>query len=257
MTPPSRLLQLAKRLTQAWHGNTPVPLPEQDWEGFSLADGYAVQKLVAAELGWFPDGHPLAWKLGGSPANGISAAPVVANTLLNNGSLIDPGMAAGYGIEGELAIRLGADIPPGSPLPVILRAISGIAPCIELCDMRLMEGDRLPAGFARADQHWNRALILGDFLPLPTDTDWDMLGVSVTVNGNPEFQAHGSHPFLNPLNSLTWLATHAAQEWDGLHAGDIVATGSWNGLYWAHQSDTLEVNFEHFGKVSLTIGTPT
>jgi len=76
--------------------------------------------------------------------------------------------------------------------------------------------------------------------------------VTLRVAGEPEFVGVGSHPFGEPLSSLPWLARHAAALGSPLRAGDLVATGSWTGIYWAPAGVQVEVEFAGAGRVALS-----
>jgi len=228
-----------------------VSLPKADWSALSLADGYHVQGLVAHALNLFPDGHPPAWKLGGDPHSGPATAPVPGNAILTSPWCFQPGYAVDYGIEAEIAVRLGQDLPAGATQKQMLEAIESYFPCVELCDIRFDTDETIPPALQRADQQFNRALILGYPVSKATLPDWAKISLRLEVNGNTKFAGTGCHPFLNPLYSLPWLANHAAKQWDGLHAGDIIATGTWSGIYWRQPGESIRVVFENFGEVTM------
>ncbi|WP_341864569.1 fumarylacetoacetate hydrolase family protein [Pseudomonas coleopterorum] len=63
--------------------------------------------------------------------------------------------------------------------------------------------------------------------------------------------AGGSQPFVKPLNSLSWVARHAAAVDNPLRAGDLIATGSWTGIRWVAMGARVEVEFAQLGQAGL------
>lgn len=249
MTDSDTVERLARYLYQAWRDGERLPLPDVRLE--SEQQAYAVQQQVAAALGWFQDGAPRAWKLGGMPPDTRSAAGVAEPAIIPSPFIAPRGFANAYGIEAELAIRLACDVPAGASLAQVREAIGQWIACIELCDTRLHDLDQAPALLRLADQQLNRALILGDEIVGNGVRDWATQAVSVHVDDRVIIASTGSHPFIDPLASLPWLACHAY----GLRAGDIIATGSWTGLFWAPSGARVDIHFPGIGGATVIVPT--
>jgi len=243
-------VDVSRVLIDAWRDG--VCPPFDALEVLSEADAYHVQDLVAAALGWFPDDGTNAWKLGGSPGQLISAARVPRQAIHATGWTAPAGYCHRIGIESELVVRLGRDLDEHADLRVARDAIDAWIPAIELCDTRFDRGEHAHPLLRLADQQLNRALILGE--PVDSAGDWPLQWVELRVNGQRQAGAQGSHPFSDPLNSLPWLARHAAARGTPLKAGDLIATGSWTGLYWAPPDALIEMMFDGLGTVSMTSG---
>lgn len=240
---------VAGRLITAWRTGKRQPLA-----GLNLPDSaaaYAVQRQVSAALGWFDGVRPSAWKLGGAPGGMISAAAVPAAAIHPSGWQVPPGYATALGIEGELVIRLGRDLTDTPDHGEILASIDAWLPAIELCDTRLENGSSADPLLRLADQQLNRALILGDPIQLPELPDWLHQTVTLQVDGHERCKATGSHPLVNPLSSTPWLARHATAQGTALRAGDLIATGSWTGIYWATAGQTITFSLNGIGAVKL------
>jgi len=240
---------VADRLIDSWHSGRRQPV-----SGLSLPDAnaaYTVQRLVTESLGWFEGTRPCAWKLGGAPGGLVSCAAIPSNSIHPSGWQVPARYAVGLGIEGELAIRLGRDLSDTPDIVEIRAAIDAWLPAIELCDTRLEEDARVDPLLRLADQQLNRALILGEPFLLVDLPEWTRQPVVLEVNGHKQLAATGSHPFVDPLASLPWLARHAAEQNTPLRAGDLIATGSWTGLYWASWGQRIDVGFGKFGKATL------
>ncbi|WP_312571343.1 MULTISPECIES: 2-keto-4-pentenoate hydratase [Stutzerimonas] len=242
---------VAKRLITAWRTGQRQPL-----SGLALPDtaaAYAVQRRVGHALGWFDGARPAAWKLGGSPGGMISAAAVQATAIHRSGWHVPPGYVTALGIEGELVVRLGRDLPDAPDLTEIRFAIDAWLPAIELCDTRLEGGIDADPLLRLADQQLNRALILGVAVQLLDLPNWSHQTAKLWVDSHEVVNANGSHPFIDPLSSLPWLARHAAAQGTPLRAGDLIATGSWTGIYWADPGQTITFGLTGVGEVRLNV----
>lgn len=241
--------QIAASLIRAWREQRQQPLPE-----LNLADeaqAYEVQHLVADALGWFGAAPPAAWKLGGAPGGLVSAAAVPSTAIHRSGWRIAAGSDFGFGIEGELIVRLSRNFDEHMDLATACAAIDAWMPGIELCGTRWKQGEQAAPLLRLADQQLNRALVIGPEQRPPQLPDWTRLQAQVRVAGKTVFTGSGSHPFSHPLSSLPWLARHAAAAGTPLRAGDLIATGSWTGIYWAPEDARVEVEFDGIGSVEL------
>lgn len=246
----SMVEQVAEHLIRGWRSGE-----RQSHQGLILeseAQAYAVQQRVADALGWFAGAPARAWKLGGAPYSFISAARVPTDAIHGSGWQVPPGYCQGFGIEAELVVRLGCDLDEHTDLATACSAIDAWLPGIELCDTRWLNADQAAPMLRLADQQLNRALIIGEPHLLAQMPDWSTQTAQLRVNGVSQIHNTGSHPFVEPLNSLPWLARHAAAQGDPLRAGDLIATGSWTGIYWAPLGVEVEVEFAGLGVVTLS-----
>lgn len=241
--------QVAASLIRAW--NTGERQSHQGLVLESEAQAYAVQQRVAQELAWFADAPVRAWKLGGSPSTFISAAGVPQIAIHQSGWQAPPSYCHAFGVEGELIVRLRCDLDEQTDLAAAYAAIDAWLPGIELCDTRWLNAQEASPWLRLADQQLNRALIIGEPLPFEQLPDWSKQTAEVRVNGVSQTHCTGSHPFAEPLNSLPWLAKHAAAQGNPLRAGDLIATGSWTGAYWAPAGERIDVEFAGLGQVTL------
>ncbi len=245
----SAVEQVAGRLIRAWHEHRRQPV-----DGVRLdtqAQAYEVQQRVAEAMGWFAHAPARAWKLGGAPAGFISAAGVPASAVQASGWQVPPGHCHGFGIEGELFVRLSRDLDEHTDLAGAYAAIDAWMPGIELCDTRWENGAQADALLRLADQQLNRGLIVGMPVALASIPDWSAQAAMLRIDGEQVVRGLGSHPFREPLNSLPWLARHAVALGNPLRAGDLIATGSWTGIHWAPPGASIEVDFPGIGAVTL------
>ena len=151
----SAVAQVAATLIRGWREGRQQPLPTLELA--SEAEAYAVQHQVADALGWFASGPPAVWKLGGAPGGLISAAGVPAMAVHPSGWQVPPGDAFGFGIEGELIVRLSRDLDQHTDLAMACAAVDVWMPGIELCGTRWLQGDQAAPLLRLADQQLNPA----------------------------------------------------------------------------------------------------
>lgn len=241
---------VAAGLIRGWREGRQQPLPELSLN--SETQAYEVQRRVADALGWFDALAPAAWKLGGAPGGLVSAARVPSTAVHASGWHVPSGDAFGFGIEGELIVRLARDLDENTERAMLHTAIDAWLPGIELCGTRWFQGDQAAPLLRLADQQLNRALVLGVPQTLAQLPDWASQRVELREGGKTVLASAGGHPFTDPLTSLPWLARHAAALGTPLRAGDLVATGSWTGIYWAGAGRQIEVEFAAMGTVGLS-----
>jgi 2-keto-4-pentenoate hydratase len=56
----------------------------------------------------------------------------------------------------------------------------------------------------------------------------------------------------HPHNALAWLANHLADEGKGLHAGQVVLTGSLVKTVWLNAGDRVKMELDGLGTVEAT-----
>lgn len=254
MSPPAgaRSVELTERLIEAWRSGRPLAAhraahlapPDDD-------EAIAVQDAVGTALGWFPDGQPRAWKIASVPP---TAAPVPDAFVLDGPQKLKRGeFHTLIGIEVELVLQLARPLPAGSDEHAAAEAIGGVFAAIEIFDVRAEDWRALPRTFLLADQQMHGRLILGSgvhdgWRPEFADTE-----VCLRVNGNETLRRHGGHALGSPLAILPWLANHVSARSEGLRAGDLIASGTWTGLYEAKPGESIHARFAGIGEVSVDI----
>ena len=155
------------------------------------------------------------------------AGHVLADTCQSSPLTLSLSDYTHLGIEFEIAVRLGRDLPHArSPYEMndIAEAIDGVAPAIEIIDDRGADYDALDILSLVADNSWNQGLVLGEF-----SDQWpelDALRGEVSLNQAVVDSGCGADVLGHPFASVLWLANHRHATRDGLHAGDLIATGS-------------------------------
>jgi 2-keto-4-pentenoate hydratase len=138
-----------------------------------------------------------------------------------SGSRLAHANYANLAIEGELALRLGRDLPDSAaPDTEYLQAIDSIFPIIELhhhvlrssspCPQELIASNGMHAGFVRAEQPCSPSV---DHLSIRINDE------EVAATQNP-WTMHG------PIDSLRWLSQRLKQCGMRLVRGQVILTGS-------------------------------
>ena len=110
------------------------------------------------------------------------------------------------GIETEIAVRLGEDLPNGRDRERVAGAVHSCMAAIELLEDLRHDYKRLSAAAMVAGNVWNAGVVLA-----PPVTDWRRLDLAqltarLTINGREIGHGKGSADMGNPLNELAWLA---------------------------------------------------
>ncbi len=201
----------------------------------SLAAAYAVQRCYVANLATHLDTRIAGYKIGlTSPRMqalcGIDspiAGRVLASRVLADGVVLRRADYGRLGIEFEIGVRLGRDLPAGAAphrYETVAAAVAALAPVVEVVDDRGAEYQGLDMASLVADNAWNAGVILGAWVSV-----WPALAdlAGVVYRDGVEFdRGHGRDVLGHPFHALTWLANHLAASGEGLCAGDVVATGS-------------------------------
>ncbi len=155
------------------------------------------------------------------------------------------------GVECEIVVRLGADLPAAGA-PYSREAVAGaVAACmagIEVVDDRFRDFRKLDVWTLAAGDFFNAGCVLGapvaDFPAL----ELDRLTGRMTVNGAAAGQGQGRDILGHPLEALAWLANLKARAGTGLAAGEIVMLGSVVETKWLARGDEVEVEIESLGR---------
>jgi 2-keto-4-pentenoate hydratase len=199
-----------------------------------LAAAYSVQQRFVQLMGETA-GAPAGYKIGLTSARmqkmcGIDqpvAGVIFGSRVMASGVTLQARRYHHVGLEFEVGVRLGRDLPSGeAPFrrERVAEAVDGVCAAVEVVDDRNADYATLEARSLIADNSWNAGAVLGAFAP-----SWDKLedasGV-VWVNGQEIDRGHGRDVLGHPFVPLTWLANHLAATGSALRAGDVVLTGS-------------------------------
>lgn len=235
----------------------PVEIRPQD-----IDDAYTVQERMNAILVERGFGDPVGYKIGCTtsvmqeymnihePAFGEVFAP----TTYRNTVVLPHGDYAEPGVEAEIAVQLGADLPAaGAPYDrnSVTDAVESCMASAELVDARYFDYRELDTPTMAADNFFNAAVILGDPVTAWHEIDLGMVQGRMCVNGEEVGTGLGSLIMGHPLEALAWLANRLAERGRELKAGEFVTLGSVVTTKWAAQGDLIEIEMAGLGSVSI------
>ena len=213
---------------------------------------YDVQALVAARLG------PVAgWKVGAASATAEpNCAPLLADLMAPSPAHFPARQFPLGGIEGELAFRLGRDLPPRAEVygeEEVWAAMATLHPAIELVHSRYADFPRVDKRALLADNQANGAFCHGAGLADWRRIDFLRQPASLEIDGKEVKSAVGGNAAGHPKRLLAWLANHCAARRLDLAAGTIITTGTHTGLILAPPGATATVRFPGIGEASVTL----
>jgi 2-keto-4-pentenoate hydratase len=219
----------------------------------TLADAYAVQQEVRRELGTTIGG----WKASlFSPTDGICAA-LHANSVCDAPLRLreerQPTVGARrFGVEPEVAFRLGDDLKPLAGGAAygredVMARIASAHAVIEVMVSRYADPEAVSLLENVADLYMNELLVVG-----PSEPRWRELPIAdlllqFRIDDKPVQQGRGGHPLNDPLLPVAWLANHLIEHGRHLRAGEIVTTGSWAGTPLVRKGQSVSAWFTGLG----------
>jgi len=232
----------------------------------SFEEAYAVQDAVHELFradGWGDlGGHKIALtsraiqELCGvdQPAGGA----IFARTIQRSPATLRLADFMHLGLEFELGVRLGADLPPsGAPYTreSVAPAVAACMPAFELIEDRGADYRDLDAYSILTDKCWCGGVVLG-----PEVTDWrhlDLVNAPVELVWNGEVIDHGvtGAAMGHPLEGLAWLANLLAGRGRVMRAGEIVITGSALKTRFPEPGDEVTYRIAALGETTVRITT--
>jgi 2-keto-4-pentenoate hydratase len=251
----------AKTIASARRDRTPLgPLagdaaPHNEAEGYRIQD--AVHGLLSAEFG-----ARVGYKIGCTskvmqqyldiphPCGG----GVFANGVFASGASLRAKDFVRVGVECEIAVRLGRDLPPSQApftAETVAQAIESYLPAIEIVDDRYVKWETMGAPTLVADDFFAAGCVLGK--PVVQSAAPNLLEVAgrALINGSEAGRGSGADVLGHPHNALAWLANHLAADGKSLRAGEIVLTGSLVKTVWLNAGDEVVMELAGLGRVEV------
>jgi len=156
------------------------------------------------------------------------------------------------GVECEIAVRLGQDLPASrAPFTAdaVASAVEAYHPAIEIVDERYVDWQSIGAPTLVADDFYAAGCVLGK--PVARSAVPDLLKVvgRAIVNGTEVARGTGADVLGHPHNPLAWLANHLAADGKSLRAGQVVLTGSLVKTIWLNAGDKVTMELSGLGAV--------
>ncbi len=183
----------------------------------------------------------------GNDTGGLPKEPGIflkgANTLAEPGGVVEyPAWTENFHFEGELALVIGQrarDLKPDTALAAVL----GYTCALDLTARDLQ----------KTDLQWFRAKAADRFCPLgpwlETDLNPTDLRVQTRINGETRQDGRTSHMIFDVVQILVYITRYVT-----LEPGDVVLTGTPEGVGPLSRGDTVEVEVEGVGVLRTVIG---
>lgn len=222
------------------------------------AGGYAVQREVAQAMGAIP---PAGFKIGATTRQmqaylgltGPAAGFVPAAGLHHSPATVRLADFVAPGVECEVGLRLGADLPAGPcTRDQAEAAVAEVFAAIEIVEKRYDDLAALGTPTLIADQVFHAGGVLG-----APAANWRTLDLGATrgrmhVGGALRGEGVGADLLGHPMEALAWLAASpAAAVFGGLRAGQVVFLGSVTPPIWIEGPSEVVVEFDTLGRVEL------
>jgi len=159
-------------------------------------------------------------------------------------------------IEVEIAFKLKEDLNPnGLTIQKVIDASEFIVPSLELIAARSFRLDPT-TNYKRtvkdtiSDNAANAGIVLGK-THIPKEANLPWVGAVLRKNGVIEESGIAAAVLDHPANGVIWLAQKYAQIGRTLKAGQIVLAGSFTRPVNVKSGDTIEADFNEYGRVIL------
>ncbi|MDA1127622.1 MAG: fumarylacetoacetate hydrolase family protein [Chloroflexi bacterium] len=260
----TKVQQAAQRLSEQFRGNELYMLEDRLMPS-DIDEAYLIQQEFQADISR-EQGPVAGYKLAMTTAalqqaNGVSE-PCMGIMLANNIRQSPCTLAAAdfvkLGIECEVAVRLGADLPAsGAPYDRagVSRPVESLMTAFEIIDIRRNPALDPKVQFITgvAANVYNAGVVLGEPVSNWQHLDLPAAYGSMTINGELVGDGHGSDVMGHPLEPLAWLANKLAERGMGLSAGMVIITGSIVSPKPVNAGDNASIMIEGLGGAELTV----
>jgi 2-keto-4-pentenoate hydratase len=256
---PVTLEPLAHALADAWSRCATIPLPDAHESPRSRADAFAVQDRMAELLGE----RCVGWKVGAAVRavqvfeghDGPIVGRILASRLQDSPGRVAAAFA-GYKIEAEFAFRFGRDVPArtGGYARAELEPTITLHPGLELAGSRFAPGSRKATTHdAIADNGTGGGYVLGPAVANWRSLDLATLPIDARIDGGAPIMVYTGEYRRDPVDILVETVNGLAERGIGLHAGDVLSTGSLTLPTPLLPGQAYEARFGDFATVSVTM----
>ena len=257
-----RILAAAKAIATARRSRAPLKALAKDVVPRDEAEGYLVQRALH-DLLRSQVGSLVGYKIGCTSAvmqqyldiPHPCGGGIFEKVVHDSGVRLPHGDYVHVGVECEIAVRLARNLTAGdAPFTAewVAGAIEAYHPAIEIVDDRYVKWETLGAPTLVADDFFAAGCVLGPAVPRIIAPDLLSVTGRAIINGEEVSRGTGADVLGHPHNALAWLANHLAAEGRGLHAGQIVLTGSLVKTIWLKAGDAVVMELDGLGKVEAT-----
>ena len=265
MSNDSRIEQAAEYQAAQHRARKPLDLMLQPFAPQTMAEAYAVQAGMVSSLAETRGptaGYKIAYTSAvmrertgvGQPCYGRIPAGMVHDSP----AAVDSGDYGQVGIECEVAVTLGADLPAsGAPytLDSIADHIEWLAASFELVDRRdapSLDG-QMPEICSIVTNISNGGAVLGEPVVGWQSIDLTASRGTMSINGEIVGEGMGADVMGHPLEPLVWLANTLAADGVSMESGALVLTGSFAPPAMLNPGDEASIHIDGLGGARLTV----
>ncbi|MGO4498883.1 2-keto-4-pentenoate hydratase [Paenibacillus sp. 2RAB27] len=156
-------------------------------------------------------------------------------------------------VEAEIAFILGKDIEgPGITGAQVLAATDYVVPALEIIDSRY-QNFQFTLPDVIADNTSSSRVFIGSTMRNPLEYDLDLVGVTLSINGEMKDLGAGAAVLRHPANSVAMLANMLARRGRKLKAGQIILTGGITGAHQLFEGDVVSAKWDGLGSIDFTV----
>ncbi|GAA4707600.1 2-keto-4-pentenoate hydratase [Brevibacillus fulvus] len=251
--------ELAKLLISAEVDRREVSRISLDHPDLSVEDGYQIQEQL------------VQWKLEAGyrivgPKMGLTSQAKMQQMNVNEpiyGYIFDNMVVSGQElafnelihpkVEAEIAFVLGRDIEGGGITGAqVLAATEYVLPALEIIDSRY-RNFQFTLSDVIADNASSARVFFGSKLARPDELELDLVGVTLSINGQIRELGAGAAVVGHPAHSVAMLANMLARKGIKLKAGQTILTGGITGAVMLNVGDSVSAKFDGLGSVEFRV----
>lgn len=244
---PEQGAQLARKLVTARRDGIAVAVDDSLPRPGTEADAYKLQAQVVRAIG--PVG---GFKTARKPGTPQILAPIFAADIHPAPARIGAGLTRLIGIELEVGFLLRCALPvtQGPELRAAVPGCFSLVPAIEIVESRLDDLDAADALLRLADNQINGGLVLGTPVTDWSDFDPAALTARLVFGGEVLLDGPAQIPGGDPVETVSRFVERLGDHCGGLQPGQVVITGSLNGLPFVERGATAQGRIDGLGAVT-------
>ena len=156
-------------------------------------------------------------------------------------------------VEAEIAFVIGEDIEgPGVTGAQVLAKTEYVLPALEIIDSRY-ENFNFTLPDVIADNASTSRVVFGTTLKKPEQFELDLLGSTLSINGEIKELGAGAAVLGHPAHSIAMLANMLARKGEKVKKGDVILTGGITSAVMLKYGDVVNGKFDGLGEVTFTV----
>lgn len=229
----------------------------------TLDDAYGIQDEIMARALRFDDSI-VGYKVGLTTEKmqkfcGVAepiGGRILKSTVHASGATLRKADFHRLGIESELALRIGKEVPllrADGNVQDLIGCVDAVAAAFEIVEDRDADYAHLDASSIAAENSWNKGMVLGEAASPSAFGDLRGLPGRLLINGKQVATGSSDDVMNGPLWVLAWVARFARQLGAPLQPGQWIMTGSVIPTRFAAAGDVYSFQLGTLSPVTVTI----